>query len=415
MFSDGGARLAADIESGTIPLPPVSSFMETKSRLYLFNILSFRLDFLRYHFIRYLMIDATSLAGKSYLLVREDRIRCPKAAEFDPAIMAAVHLHSAFETRICPLSMIGAGWGSVVKKSLNVVSIFLEESSTEEEFDRNRCQVRGGVADQGTESHIMDETIRILPQFRNRYGDENPRSFIFPWGLFIPGHLHLIYNALEEACQALSVAEKFFWALTIMCTFLGDAGLRAKYIASCCRPEDAHKFAHFPRTHVDWRWEFLMPALLSVLVVWHLLQRDYKLVDMAKSETDKLNSELLKHVAQVLADTWFFIPIAHLYMAMSKAVNIFSSKLEGCHCHGEIWKDTKRKWSARLREVQQSTKGPTCVFKGRQGPWFIAEGMHQLLEAVAHATSEEFEKVLIVLPAERRQNVLCGRPSFEQK
>ena len=78
-------------------------------------------------------------------------------------------------------------------------------------------------------------------------------------------------------------------------------------------------------------------------------------------------------------------------MAMAKTINFFSSKLEGCHCHAEIWTDVKTNFKARVKRVQQTTRRPWCAWKGRQGPWFVAEGIAELLTSVRHSTSEELD------------------------
>ena len=67
------------------------------------------------------------------------------------------------------------------------------ESADEAAFHKKRCEVRGGTTDQGTEAGIGNNTVRILTSMSTKYVD-----FMYPRMLPMAGHLHMLYNALEE-------------------------------------------------------------------------------------------------------------------------------------------------------------------------------------------------------------------------
>jgi len=126
LLGEPGEQLARDIVAKVFPLPTWESLRDSRLRLDLFSQLFERHDFLQFYFLRYLLIDGTSLLGRQFLLVREDRIRCPKAAQYDATIRAAVDYQMAFETRICPLPTSGFGHCSCTKKH-NSCRTFLHE------------------------------------------------------------------------------------------------------------------------------------------------------------------------------------------------------------------------------------------------------------------------------------------------
>ena len=287
-----------------------------------------------------LLIDASTQFGKTYLVSREDRFRFPTEAAFDPEVVIAADLHASFETRVMPLSTVGAGCASTTKKSVNVASMYLNESQDEEAFDKKRKQVRGGTTDQGVEAHILDATINIIPRFCGRYSPTSILSFLFPYALFIPGHLHLLYTALEEACKQLAIAETFFKALQSICRFLGGVDLRREFQISCADDACRSKFNHCPRHHIDWRWEFLSRAIVDVLRLWPDLVRCWSLSAMQASEAGKLSAEILKDLDAIVKDPWWLIGVGLMFCAMGCVVDKFAHKLEGCHCHKEVDRET---------------------------------------------------------------------------
>ena len=84
-----------------------------------------------------------------------------------------------------------------------------------------------------------------------------------------------------------------------------------------------------------------------------------------------------------------FVPIAHVCLAIALVIERFVSRLEGCECHGAIWRQG-RKHRCRS-EMVANMIGGGCVWKGRQGPWLVAEGIDELQKEINECTSEPLE------------------------
>ena len=191
------------------------------------------------------MVDASPQLGMSFLCVREDRIRLPRA-ELGLDFRKAYDLNSAFETRICPLSTLGLGHAGLVKKAINVANVYLMEAETLERFHEARQEVVGYLSDQGTEKKVAELTVGVIPRCRDLYEHSDPMSYMYPRCLAIPGHLHILYNALEESIKSLPIADKF----------LSTSGL---WRASC----QIASYARSSRCHA---WQTTISEVCSILM-----------------------------------------------------------------------------------------------------------------------------------------------------
>ena len=144
------------------------------------------------------MADSSPQLGYNFFCMREERIRIPRS-ELNFVFKHGYDLSGAFESRLCPASVLGHKNASLAKKSINSSNVYLMESDTEPDFHEKRCEVRGGLSDQGTEKGLGDDTILALRRFAD-YAHENPDTlFMYPLCLMFPGMLHVLYNALQEA------------------------------------------------------------------------------------------------------------------------------------------------------------------------------------------------------------------------
>ena len=185
------------------------------------------------------------------------------------------------------------------------------------------------------------------------------------------GHLHLLFNALEEACKALDVSDRFFFNLRCICNFLGDIQWRRRFQQVCVNGKACcHKFNSCPRHHIDWRWEFLSPAIDSVMAVFEDMRTYFSPEALLTTETGTLSDRTVREVAEALKDDTFSV-LVDMFRMFVGLIERYASRLEGCHCHASIWKE-KRKHSARVNAVQASTGTRHCVWKGRQGSWWVA-------------------------------------------
>ena len=403
-FGLAGRQLAADIRSGVIPLPSNELLRQARIRLDLLSILYERKRHKKTKFFRYLLADASSMLGRNFLCIREDRVGYPRDEAENYTFFSTFDLNSGYETSVKPLSIMGEGWSSAVKKTFNMCACFQMETEDAEDFDEVRCEVCGVTTDQGAERDICDQSVRILPGYADKYLADDPRCYLWPNALFVAGHMHLMYNALSDACQNISVSKRFFEILSVMCAFLGDSGLRGKFQEFCCAGKPCRDlFDHFPRHHVDWRWEFLCPAVEGVNKLWDHVCDNFNLSVLLMSESGKLDRQVLENVDAAIKDRLLFPAVAELFWMLAEVTNRYSSRLEGCHCHGDIWHQ-KRSFSTRQRQMQAATGYKHCIWKTRQGAWWVAEGLAEMFAAIRDCRSEAFNRRMTrISPAQQAQ------------
>ena len=182
-LGEGGSELAGMLSNGTLPMPSLSFLRSARVRLDMMSMLYERQLYGGWAFLRYLMVDASPQLGRNYLCGREDRVRLPRDVWHLPEIRARLNLNDCFETRVIPLSTVGAGRASGVKKSSNVAGVYLMETEDREQFDELRCSVCGITTDQGAEKGLADETVRILPAYRDTPTTGGVQDFLWPRAL----------------------------------------------------------------------------------------------------------------------------------------------------------------------------------------------------------------------------------------
>ena len=108
-----------------------------------------------------------------------------------------------------PLSTLGNSRASGLKKTLNVAGLYLMETEDADQFNEARGSIIGITTDQGAEAKAIDEGVNIIPSYRDQYASDDPKSFLWTRALLVVGHLHLLFNGLEEACKSLGEAHWF--------------------------------------------------------------------------------------------------------------------------------------------------------------------------------------------------------------
>jgi hypothetical protein len=405
-FGEHGESLAGMLETGVVALPSIKCMRRARLRLDMCSMLFESCLHQDFVFLRYVMPDSSPQLGRNFLCVREDRIKLPRAVMHDADARSKLDLNSCFETRIMPLTTLGSGHESHFKKATNVAGLYLNESSDLDQFDEKRCGVMGLTSDQGAEMQIADASVHVVNGYADRYPIGDAKFFLWPRCLLVVGHLHVLFNALEEACKSLDVSDWFFNCLRTLCNFLSDQQLRRRFQSSCLKGKACYaQFTHFVRIHIDWRWETLGPALEAVSKLMPHLAQYFNLEAMLKSETCQSSSGELRSVADVVAQCEMVMLVGEMFKCVSRVVERCASKLESCLCHEHIWKN-KRGHAEREKEVSQTTGFNHCVWKGRLASWWVAEGLAAFLLELSTATSDAFEAMLITVPEARRANVL---------
>lgn len=417
-FQQDGAELSQDLLSGRISLPKYDFLRCARVRLDMTAILHERAHSMDYACLRFVSLDTSPQLGRNFLCIREDRIRYLRSESLTSLLCSPTfNLNIALQTRVLPLSTIGAGRASTQRKSLNVISVFLMETSDLSQFEQVRDEVCGLTSDQADMSQA-DETINVLPQLRGKYAADDPRSFVFPKCLIVIGHLHVLYNALEEACKCLPIAEKWFEQLRALASFLSDGQLRRKFQAMLEGLQCSKLFGTCPRMHIDWRWEFLSACIKHCIVLtFDAMRLHFDADRLAQSDSgSRIGINILNDVRDALSDRTVDV-YGYMFRMVAVCIERWAHRLESCHCHAHIWMQA-RSYADRLKAVMAdtgATGAPGCVWKGRQGAWWVAEGIDACFESLQSCTCPTFEAKLSKLPSDVQCEVLETKMRFIAK
>jgi len=247
--------------------------------------------------------------------------------------------------------------------------------------------------DQGAERGICDETVRVLGDFAASPFSRKD-AYLFPKALWVPGHLHILFNALEEACKKIEISSTFFAALTSIIGLFGEPDLRRKFQNDCCRTAaERAEFNVGGRHHVDWRWEFMGPAIAWVLDHWDTIRACWDRDKMSFSESGSLKRAVILEVDTIIKEYPQFELHGEMFKAAGELFERWAGSLEGCECHADIWRK-KRRWDKILDEIEADTGRRHCVWKGRQGAWWVAEGRLRFIGSLMSLSSVGFESRL---------------------
>ena len=140
--------------------------------------------------------------------------------------------------------------------------------------------------------------------------------------------------------------------------------------------------------------------------LFHDLKLHHSVEKVLEGETGLLKRAVVNQVAVSLRQPGF-VEFAELLRATGKTIERTAHALEGCPCHKDVWVKL-RGVRGRKRKVVSSGQD-TCAWKGRQGPWFVAEGRSQLYQDIQHATSARLTEWLGNLQEPGRANILAAQ------
>ena len=220
-------------------------------------------------------------------------------------------------------------------------------------------------------------------------------SFMYPWSLPMPGHLHILYNALEETVCKCEDTNSFLEDLRICENFCSNRDLRTLFSVACLpssAKEEQTLAKHHPVIHVDWRWEFLSNALADLIPRIVMFQKYSSLEKIANCSPSMAKNSLLLSFAAVL-DKPNLSPLCHLFFVFGKLLERYAHILESCWCHGHIWtSQTSGKRKAKLLIAESGHD--RCFWKGRMAAWWVACGLDELLNAIHTCTSDQLQAQL---------------------
>eukprot|EP00959_Pyramimonas_sp_CCMP1952_P188576 3943735-Pyramimonas_sp.AAC.1 len=124
-------------------------------------------------------------------------------------------------------------------------------------------------------------------------------AFFLPRCIYLPDHLHMLFNALEESVSSTpswKVVEKHYKALA---GFLNNNSLRGRFRALCMRRSEGHNMfkAWSVGGKFSWRWEYLESFVSTMVPLLPLLRKHYNLRTMLTGEDmDKIDAAVLTEV-----------------------------------------------------------------------------------------------------------------------
>jgi hypothetical protein len=144
--------------------------------------------------------------------------------------------------------------------------------------------------------------------------DVENRGYMLPNCVYVPGHCHVIFNALEEAISDIPAWKAFEVQLRGITAFLGNRGLRQRFQKLCCPSELVQrKFGGWHKEHVSWRWEYLEDVLTPLMGLLPDLLKHFNISIMRGGHAplkgdptrDEISNARLKVVADVQMDQLF--------------------------------------------------------------------------------------------------------------
>ena len=372
---------------------------------------------------RYLMADSSTKLY-NYLCVRERRIRTPRAGPAAGTALDPQQLHKSFENHAWPITVLGYGASNMAFKVRNIVHAAVIQCEGEAEWQRFRKSVLGWTSDQGTELKIADCALAVPANLANLSkvcadiqanvasltAEPAIASYLWPRCLYMPGHMHLLFNALEEAVIKSPIwGGTFLVGLRGLLAFLNSKGLRQRFQAICLADASGFErslFNNFSKQHLDWRWESLGQLLEALTPLLPVLLRRWRLASMQDGEDrfGSIDASCLHAVDTILKRKWLVANVEMLRV-VAAIINRWASWMEGCSCHEAVWTahttyEQKRK---RLREEYGIHE---CPWKGCRGDEMAAGGVSSWLHKVRTASSPALDLMLINIPAGDRAEIV---------
>ena len=241
------------------------------------------------------------------------------------------------------------------------------ESDNEQVFHGKRMELLGGLADQGTEKGMGDDRIICIPRFSQYQPAYEDDRYMYPVLLMLPGHLRILFNALQEALSSLPSTTEYIEKLRAVESFLSNKQLRQAFQWRCIgNPGVRAQFDNYSTVHIDWKWNFLEKALTKLVPLISVMEKHFDIQKLSGAATagEQLKDVCLTSVDVTLTSDPCFGTRSELFRSMGFIVNKYASKLETCFCHEDI--SGKRTPHKRRRdEFTRKTGNARCVWKGR--------------------------------------------------
>ncbi|CAK0823861.1 unnamed protein product [Prorocentrum cordatum] len=413
---DQVSKVSEDVEKGNVKLPEYDTLRKWWVRFDCVAMLWQREVNARNKFVRCILTDASPISGWNYLCTKSLEFAFPRHANDDDywAYRLTADIGECYRSRKMPVTVLGHGASSAHIKLDRVAHGIRLECRSEAEYDEWRWSVRHYCSDQGAERiiercpNIGGDLSKIQEHVDKLAGGiellfECSDQFLFPLALGQPGHLHILYNSLEHACQNLSGWKAFESTLRDLCAFLGNRQLRRRFAVKCCPPPLKKKWLPWSQAHVDWKWEFLTPVLVQLQWRLPVLLENFDMQKMSVNEAgNSMHSALLNNIANLRPQLGELRVRCESLRLVCEAVDKCAHWLEGCPCHEGVLLGHRyfrvRKKAVRASIQATGSKAVTCPWKGRRGPEMVLGMADTMLRWIQGASSTGLNDLLHKLP-----------------
>lgn len=178
------------------------------------------------------------------------------------------------QRKLLPVSVLGRGKANTSHKLCKAVRS-IKLNTGRDGFDAWRRSIRGFASDQGTERRLRwcphaegpasalaaRDAAAAITAGTTTLADASEHMFM-PEALDTAGHLHIIWNALENAVLS-GLPQWSAWyeaGLRSLAKLCGNRSTREAFIASCmagARSGELKILRQFQREFINWRWETL--------------------------------------------------------------------------------------------------------------------------------------------------------------
>lgn len=399
---EGAACISQELQSSVDLLPSASVLREATIRLDLMDVLWQRKLFQHHDYWRYLGPDGSPQLGWNWLVLREDAFIFPMSEAFTDDALCQLDYNKLYSSRICLLSTTGRGRATLLYKSMKMSNIHKMESACNEDWVKYRSQVFGVFADEGTESGCADIDAMVIDSSLEEYSDERAR--MYPNAIYMPEHLHKLFNALQHGVERLSVGKRFIHQLRSIERFLSDKSLRRLFMATCILPSERHLFAAYSTVHIDWRWEMLSIALNQLIPKLRLMVLRWDRNKLRNAGDEKIDTNSIRDCDEALR-TPFFLEFCVMIQTKGGTLERYAHRLEGCECHRALWM-SKGSLKRKSQILKAETGSEHCYLKGRQGAWFQAVGYDALITDLQTVTSDLLQELMSGMPDRHRSDLV---------
>ena len=237
--------------------------------------------------------------------------------------------------------------------------------------------------------------------------EKTTQKYLFPNCLTVFAHLHVIFNALEEALKSHPLWDDFEGPWRAFVLFIGSKPLRDRIIAVCMTHAETweRRLLHsFSNHKFDWRWGMLEELVCDVCEVLEILQKYFDVSamtrdgDVCKSSTVEFHAFLQSHK---------LVGVLHCVAGFCHGVGQAAAWLTTCKCphHQHLYEEGLKYRALVKRFIEAGEVSGRCFWAGRLAALLAHDGGEALIGKVAPRTGR-FVAWLLLATNEVRVAVL---------